>query len=296
MRTCVSTSRSSSQLVICCFLVGCAVGDQPAADLEPAIGSAAGELAPTTRLDAPGTGEVTGVVDARQAVDRPRPRLRDDFEGFPSARWTTTANGAWTGVYIGGELGIEDDGGNVHYQRPPASTKPGETHAAMVVSSEVLDGGIEVQLRIKTVAQLRRGSKPNPWEVAWFGWGYQRAEQFYYFVGKPNGWELGKSDDSRLDPAGPECSWPEYQNCRYRGAQRFLVTGSAPTFPIGVWYQLRVVQTGANVKVYVNGIQLADFTDDHNVLSWGRLVLYNEDAWARFDDVCVRSADGIGCS
>jgi hypothetical protein len=236
------------------------------------------------------------VVDTASANIVDHARLRDDFEELPHARWTTTANGAWTGVYTGGELGVENDGGNVLYQRPPISKSSGETHADMVVSSQSLDGELDVQLRIKTVAQLRQGSHPNPWEVAWFGWGYQRAEQFYYFVAKPNGWELGKSDDSQLDPTGPECSWPEYANCRYRGAQRFLATGSAPTFPIGVWYQIHVVQTGPNVKVYVNDALLADVTDDHNVLSWGRLVLYNEDAWARFDDVCVRAADGAGCT
>lgn len=213
--------------------------------------------------------------------------LREDFEHLTTGPWAATSTGAWTGVYTGGELGVEVDGSRVHFQKSRPSKRPGETHADMVVSSHVFDGDIDVQVRIKTVAQLRQGSAPNPWEVAWFGWGYQRAEQFYYFVGKPNGWELGKVDDSRRDPAGPECDWPAYRNCRYRGAQRFLATGNAPTFPVGTWYQLRVVQSGSTIEVFVNGKKLTAFTDDDNVLSRGRLVLYNEDSWARFDDLQV---------
>lgn len=216
--------------------------------------------------------------------------LRDDFEQSTTGRWTATSTPAWTGVYTGGELGVEVDGSRVHYQKSRPSKRRAETHADMVVSSQVLDGNIDVELRIKTVAQLRRGSAPNPWEVAWFGWGYQRTEQFYYFVGKPNGWELGKVDDTKRNPAGPECDWPVYRNCRYRGAQRFLATGSTPKFPVGTWYQLRVVQTGSTIEVFVNGEKLTAFTDDDNVLSGGRLVLYNEDSWARFDDLHVKSA------
>lgn len=227
---------------------------------------------PARMLDAP-TG--TGVTPGGGI------RLRDDFEHFTPGRWT--------GVYTGGELGIEVDGSLVHYQKTQTSRRRGETHADMVVSSDVLDGDLDVQLRIKTVAQLRRGSAPNPWEVAWFGWGYQRSEQFYYFIGKPNGWELGKSDDSKRDPRGPDCDWPAYRNCRYRGAQRFLATGSKPKFPVGTWYQLRVVQTGSTIEIFVDGEKLTTFVDGDNVLSGGRLVLYNEDSWARFDDLQVAS-------
>ena len=73
---------------------------------------------------------------------------------------------------------------------------------------------------------------PN-WEVAWVFWNYLRPEQSYYFVPKPAGWERGKSDDTKADPNGPECDLPSYTNCLYPGAQRYLATGSSPSFAVG---------------------------------------------------------------
>ena len=50
---------------------------------------------------------------------------------------------------------------------------------------------------------------------------------------------------------------------------------------------VRNVPAGDAIEVFVNGKKLTAFTDDENVLSGGRLVLYNEDSWARFDDLHV---------
>jgi hypothetical protein len=190
-------------------------------------------------------------------------------------------------VYID-TVGIETDGSPVHFQRPTASTSPGETHANLVVTSDPMLGDLDFSVRIKTVEQLRTGSAPNNWEVAWVFWGYQRPEQSYYFVPKPEGWELGKSDDTKADPNGPECDWPAYTNCLYQGAQRYLATGSSPSFAIGQWYTVRITQSGSEISVWVNGSAIVSFTDTVNVLTDGKLGLYNEDAHVRFDDVCVK--------
>ena len=104
---------------------------------------------------------------------------------------------------------------------PWPATSPAETHASLV-TGPVAVGDMTLEVSSTTTRQLRTGSAPNPWEVAWVLWHYSDNVHFYYFVAKPNGWELGKAD-----PA-------------YPGAQRFLATGSSPSFPIGPWYRVRM--------------------------------------------------------
>jgi hypothetical protein len=214
-------------------------------------------------------------------------RFRESFEELEAGTWGSGTFGAWTTVYID-SVGIETDGSKVHFQRPTASTSPGETHANLVVTEQAFQGDLDFSVRMKTVAQLRTGSAPNNWEVAWIFWNYLRPEQSYYFVPKPVGWELGKSDDTKADPNGPECDWPTYTNCLYPGAQRFLATGGSPDFAIEEWHTVRVTQSGGAISIWVNGMPIVSVTDGVNVLEGGRIGLYNEDAHVRFDDVCVK--------
>jgi hypothetical protein len=100
-------------------------------------------------------------------------------------------------------------------------------------------------------------------------WHYADNTRFYYFIPKPNGWELGKADSA------------------YPGAQRFLATGSSPVFPVGEWYRVSIVQTGQTIQVSVNGIPVTTFTDTERPLTSGRVGLYSEDAEVYFDDVSV---------
>lgn len=213
----------------------------------------------------------------------------ETFETAPSGTWADgSTQGQWYVQYNGyGSVGKALDGTSVVSLSPKASTSPDETHAAMVTSSNSLSGDIDLTARIHTVQQLRTGSAPNAWETGWLVWNYGGDEHFYYLILKPNGWELGKSDNSRLDPAGPVCTWPSYVNCLYPGAQRYLATGSSPTFAVGSWHVARVVQVGSTIKAYGDGLLLGTVTDSSNTYTSGKLGLYTEDARVSFDDILV---------
>ena len=87
---------------------------------------------------------------------------------------------------------------------PKASTRPAETHAALVLSTKTYRN-LHYTVKL-TSRQLRRNSPANPWEVGWFLWDYTSDQHFYYLLLKPNGWELGQ------------------ENPHYAGDQRYLVT------------------------------------------------------------------------
>ena len=200
--------------------------------------------------------------------------MSDTFNSYVTGSdWDeSTTHGGWRAVFDGfGRIGINRDGSKVLTLRPQASTEPGETHAALVVSRKSF-GAMDMSMRMKTVKQLREGSRANPWEVAWAIWGYKDNTHFYYLILKPNGWEIGKAD-----PA-------------YPGAQRFLATGSAPTYDVGDWHDVRVRQVGATFTVWANGKELTTFTDRERPYLEGNVGVYNEDAATYFDDIRVTGA------
>lgn len=198
-------------------------------------------------------------------------RFSDDFESFAvGTSWADGAvNGRWTDVFNGyGSAQIASDGNNVLAQAPKASTSAGETHAALMVSSQQFID-VDVTLQMRTVSQLRTGSNPNPWEVAWVLWNYTDSTHFYYVILKPNGMEIGKED-----PA-------------YPGAQRFLVTSSTP-YPAGRWYTVHIEQTGATFTVSVDGTVAGQFTDNERPYMAGAIGLYSEDALVHFNNIVVQ--------
>jgi hypothetical protein len=180
----------------------------------------------------------------------------------------------WRVVYDGyGKVGVEEteDGEQVHYLSPMRPERPEETHAALRTTTK-RHRDLELTLRVRTVRQLRQRSTPNPWETAWVIWHYQDDQHFYYLTLKPNGWEIGKRD-----PA-------------YPGNQRFLVSDKLPIYYFNTWYDVRIVQVGNTMAVWVNGHPLARFTDDQSPYTQGRVGLYAEDAYAQFADVRVEPA------
>lgn len=198
--------------------------------------------------------------------------LRDGFEALPfGADWQDgSAHGRWRAVFNGhGAVGIERDGSHTLMQRPLAAASASETHAALVTTAATF-GDLDLSLRMRTLRQLRTPA-PNPWEVAWVLWHHTTHTSFYYLVLKPNGWELGKADAA------------------YPGAQRFLATGTSPSFPVGSWNKVRVRQEGATIRAWANDQLLVTFTDRERPLRRGSVGLYNEDAHVRFDDVVVRA-------
>jgi hypothetical protein len=201
--------------------------------------------------------------------------ITEDFSALPQGlNWTEgSTHGQWVSVFGGfGQTGIESDGahGNVLSLSPAPSAAPSETHAALVRSAATF-ADLDLTVDVRTLQQLRSGSSPNPWETAWVLWHYGDNTHFYYFIPKPNGWELGKED-----PA-------------YPGAQRFLAAGSAPSFAPGPWNTVRVRQVGNTITVWVDGNQVVSFTDSERPYGSGALGLYTEDAHVHFDNVRLQA-------
>lgn len=180
-----------------------------------------------------------------------------------------TIFGEWKVDYSGyGCVKIESDGTtNWLHQAPKASASLSETHASLV-TGKAYSGPLTVESSFNTAQQLRTGSSANAWEVAWLIWNFTDNEHFYYFIPKPNGWELGKRD-----PA-------------YPGGQRFLATGSTPIFSLLDRHTVKIVQDSTNkITVTANGQVLTTFQDTERPYSAGKIGLYNEDAHVHFYDV-----------
>lgn len=209
---------------------------------------------------------------AAVAPPAPAATFSDDFSSYtPNVCLADGAVvGPWTSLFNGyGCNALRTDGTTYWLEESPfPSASPSETHASMVLGPS-FTGPLTLTVDMRTDAQLRTGSAPNAWEVAWVAWNYADNTHFYYFTLKPNGWELGKAD-----PA-------------YPGAQRFLATGSSPVFPVGTAHAVKIVQTGDVLKAYADGALLATFTDAERPYLAGRIGLYNEDSRVRFANVSV---------
>ncbi len=179
-----------------------------------------------------------------------------------------TQFGAWQVRYHGyGCVGLESVNGlTTLYMAPTSALTGAVTHAPLAVGPEHGDR-VTLRANFETIEHTRAFGAPNPWEVAWLVWHFQDDEHFYYFIPKPNGWELGKRD-----PA-------------YPGGQRFLATGSERVFPIGQVYEVTVQQRGTLMTVFVDGQQVVQFRDGERPYRSGRVALYSEDAAIRVHDV-----------
>jgi 3-keto-disaccharide hydrolase len=149
--------------------------------------------------------------------------------------------------------------------QPPAS--PAETHSALLTSAGTW-GDQTFRYTATTLAQLRQGSAPNPWEVAWAMFRFRDLQHYYYFILKPNGFELGKKQGS--------------------DAQIFLVTGSAPRLALGHRNRIEITAVGPRIRVAVDGAGVLDYTDPQP-LGPGSVGLYEEDADVQFANVSVTS-------
>ena len=146
-----------------------------------------------------------------------------------------------------------------------APTSPSETHSALLTSTATW-ADQTFTYTATTQAQLRTGSPPNPWEVAWSMFRFRDLTHYYWFIVKPNGWELGKKQGS--------------------DTQIFLATGSSPSRPVGATYQVRIQAQGPRIRVSVDGSPVVDYTDPSPLLS-GSVGLYEEDARVTFSNVSV---------
>jgi hypothetical protein len=194
-----------------------------------------------------------------------------DFASMPVGPWVEgETRGGWQHRFNGfGNTELVSDpslGLNVLRESPGTAATANETHSALVASTRAF-GDVDFSVRLRTVRQLRQGTPPNPWEVGWVLWHYTDNTHFYYFIPKPDGWELGKED-----PA-------------YRGNQRFLLSGSTRTFPLGRWYTVRILQVRDTISVFVNGTRVCSYRDRSSPYLSGSIGLYDEDAVVHFANV-----------
>ncbi len=227
-----------------------------------------GVLAGCDGTDLAGPTEPTRDASARIAEPRPTALSFGDDAAPATCLAEGTAFGRWELRYHGyGCVALERVGRDLTlFMTPTAAESDEVTHAPLAIGPAHGDR-LTMRASVETLQQTRRGGTPNPWEVAWVVWQYQDDEHFYYFIPKPNGWELGKRD-----PA-------------YPGGQRFLATGEDRLFPAGEVYDVVVQQNGTLISVSVNGEPLVRFRDVERPYRSGRFALYSEDAAIRVHGV-----------
>lgn len=202
------------------------------------------------------------------SCSQPTPNGQNLVADLPPGTWTDgAAVGDLLVVFAGGGKVVTGSTVETPLLLEPGVTQaPESTVAALVVSDQdFADECLTVTARVVTLAQLRTGSDPNPWEVAWLVWDYTDNEHFTYVTVKANGWELGKRD-----PA-------------YPGGQRFLATGPEPIVQPGQWSSWTIVRQvrpdgSTHMTFHVDGQLVAEAPDEERPLTVGRVGLYSEDA------------------
>lgn len=142
---------------------------------------------------------------------------------------------------------------------------PSDTHAPLIVAGDTAWKDYVFNVTMKTTRHLRP-SNPNPWEVGWLIFRYVDSKNFYYFIHKTNGIELGKL---------------------VNGSQQFIYTAGTPQLAIGSSHTYKVVLKGSNIKIYIDGAQVVNVNDSS--FSAGEIGLYNEDSETLSDNVLVTS-------
>ncbi len=157
---------------------------------------------------------------------------------------------------------------------PKASTRPQETHAALVTSRETYRGNYEATFKLTNLSQLRTGSTPNPWEVGWFVFGYKPDATFKYLILKPNGYGVELGESLRND------------------RQNFLYTSRIgdENFPVGQSYDVRVRVENDVITLFVNGTERMRYrVSSRDLLSAdGKIGFYSEDAAVKIENISVR--------
>lgn len=182
--------------------------------------------------------------------------------GTAGARLTAPTAGQWQKWW--GAVAFDADAVTLSSAVP---TAPAETHSALITSKRSW-GDQTISFTTTTLAQLRTGSAPNPWEVGWVMFRFRDLENYYYFILKTNGYELGKKQGS--------------------DAQVFLATGDFPRLELARPHRVRVQVQGARIRVSVDGVAVLDFTDPRPLLAPGSVGLYEEDAQVRFESLAIR--------
>lgn len=183
-----------------------------------------------------------------------------DGETSPNGKWVNWWNG-------GGNSGIKVvNDNNVFYEKPQTASSE-NTFSTLVVSSASWDD-FEVSFDARTESQLK--DSPFSWEVDWFLFRFTNLHNYYYFIHKTNGIELGKKQGG--------------------DSQIFLITNSGTTKKIDQWYHYHIKTVGNHIQIWIDNSLVIDYTDEYmsSKLSSGQFGLYTEDALVNFDNVSVK--------
>jgi hypothetical protein len=238
-----------------------------------------GILDPKTQMNFPSQSQNTRSLAPLASTACTGGNLDDTFNTvYTLNEGQTSPNGKWKNVYNGfGSSGVEvADGSHVFFLKPGISNSSDETEAALVRSTGSFCDFV-VDFDTKTVKQLRQNSPPNAWEAGWFIFRYTDTFHYYWFLVKPNGIELGKKDcDTCTDSVD---------------GQQFLVTKDFPTLHLNKWSHWKISAIGNHIQIFVDGTKVIDYIDKtmSPKLSAGNIAMYSEDAYARYDNMHLRS-------
>ena len=208
--------------------------------------------------------------------------LDDDFENNSTYRLSdgqTSPNGKWKVAYTGfGSVGVQQDaatGNHYFFEQPKTSTSKKHTYASMVLTAQQYSN-FEMDLDMKTVAQLRQNSPPNTWETAWVFWHYTDEFHYYALALKTNGLQIEKKDNDNHDDS----------------AEIYVKFSNIQKLKLNNWVHIKLMITGNHITLWADGELVLDFTDkipNSPVMSHGHTGLYNEDAKVNFDNIRIRA-------
>jgi len=209
-----------------------------------------------------GSGEVqTTIVDADSHYI-----MHEDFSNRAiGSDYTADTNSGWENAYHSGSAKIIDRGnGN------KALEITSDKNVSALITGPEAGANFEYSGTLSTGTQLG-GNNAQAWETARAVWGYRDVDNYYYFIPKANGWELGKRDATAP------------------GGVRYLATGSEPSFAPGADKHFTVIQNGGKMRVLINGQEIVTFEDSQNPFIGGKVGLQASNARIIADDLSLKT-------
>jgi len=194
----------------------------------------------------------TVAAGSADATTKPVRLARQTLSANVSSQWKT-----WWGATSFDAAGV------TLASQPPVAAD--ETHSALITTKRTWTDAT-IGFSTTTLKQLRQTTAPNTWEVGWVLFHFTDLENYYWFMLKTNGFELGKKQGS--------------------DTQQFLVSGDLPAIAVGQQRRIHVKTLGPRIQVFVDGAKLVDYVDPHP-LKAGSVGLYEEDAQVRFNSFSV---------
>jgi hypothetical protein len=205
----------------------------------------------------------------------PTPTFSDNFDTpYVISDGQTSPDGKWKCVYNG--YGKTESINGTFHMYPQTVTSPSNTSACYASSIQVFKNFI-LDIDIRTNKQLRQGSPPYNWEVAWIFFRTSDATHSYDFLLKNQGWQFSKKDNY------PTETDPEHEI--------FPAGGPIPSVKIGQWQHVNIKAVDFRFTISVDGLTVMDMTDPDvhypEKMAQGTIGMYCEDSDVSFDNIKV---------